>query len=93
MPFDNEIVLCKIPGNALLSKFINTTNSDYYITLSDYGKATTPVNNSLNYYYVITDTYTANYAPNKMTIVDTLGPNIFARDLLAEYIRQGNLSK
>ena len=93
LPFDNEIVLCKIPGNALLSKFINTTNSDYYITLSDYGKATTPVNNSLNYYYVITDTYTANYAPNKMTIVDTLGPNIFARDLLAEYIRQGNLSK
>ncbi|MBR5570819.1 MAG: bifunctional metallophosphatase/5'-nucleotidase [Oscillospiraceae bacterium] len=91
LPFDNEIVLCKIPGNKLLTRFIN--NSDYVITRSDYGNATPPVNNSLNYYYVITDTFTANYAPNNMTIIDTLGPNIFARDLLAEYIRQGNLAK
>jgi hypothetical protein len=40
---------------------------------------------------VVTDTYSAHYAPNNMTVIDTYAENIFARDLIAEYIEQGGM--
>ena len=43
-------------------------------------------------YYIVADTYSAYYAPNKLTVVEKYGDGIFARDLLAEYIKQGGLS-
>ena len=89
LPFDNQIVLCSIKGTYLKSKFINTTNSDYHNAYSTYGNG---IKNSISdnaTYYVIVDTYTATYAPNKLTIVDYYDENVFARDLLANEIKNG----
>ena len=43
-------------------------------------------------YYVIVDSYTAQYASNGLTVVEVLAPDIFPRDLLAEYIESGGLN-
>jgi 2',3'-cyclic-nucleotide 2'-phosphodiesterase (5'-nucleotidase family) len=84
-PFDNELVLCSIKGSDLLSKFITTNNSNYFIARSD--------NRSIDpngTYYIIVDTYTSTDAPNRLTEIQRYGANIFARDLLAAYIEAGN---
>ena len=88
-PFDNEIVLCSIKGSDLKKRFISTTNSSYYIGYSSYGSS---IKNNISdnaTYYVIVDAYTAQYKPNKLTVVETYDTVTFARDLLAEYIRNG----
>ena len=82
-PFDNDIVLCSIKGSDLLSKFINTSNSNYYIS-GNYGSI-----DPNRTYYVVVDTYTATYAPNRLTIVERYTPGIYARDLLADFIEAG----
>jgi 2',3'-cyclic-nucleotide 2'-phosphodiesterase (5'-nucleotidase family) len=92
LPFDNQIQLCSIKGSELLSKFIYTNNSRYYISLSDYG---TDIKNSIDKnatYYIITDTYCSSYAPNRLTVIDTYDQTTFARDLIADYIKDGNWS-
>lgn len=43
-------------------------------------------------YYVVTDRYSADYSYNNMTVIDTYSQNIFARDLVAEYIAAGGLT-
>lgn len=89
LPFDNQLVLCSVKGKYLSSKFFNTTNSDYYIYYGDYGES---VKKNINYndtYYVVVDTYTAQYGPNHLTVVKEYDPTVFARDLLAEYIASG----
>lgn len=85
-PFDNELVLCSIKGSDLLSRFINTNNSNYYIRRS--GNETIDPNGT---YYVVVDTYTSTYAPNRLTEIERYGADIFARDLLAAYIAEGNM--
>ena len=85
-PFDNDIVLCSIKGSDLLSKFINTSNNRYHI----YGSWGTIDPNGT--YYVVVDTYTATYAPNRLTIVETYTPGVYARDLLADFVAAGGLS-
>lgn len=90
LPFDNRLVLCSVSGSNLKSKFINTTNSSYYISYSDYGAKLTTIDNNKTYYIVV-DSYTAYYAPNKLTIIDFYDEDVYARDLLAEYIEQGKL--
>ena len=91
LPFDNKIVLCSIKGRELDYKFINTNNSNYFVYCGEYGQS---IKANIDYnatYYVIVDTYTALYAPNKLTIIEEYDPDVFARDLLAEYIKAGNL--
>lgn len=91
LPFDNRIVLCSIKGRELSNKFINTSNSNYFVYCGEYGQS---IKNNIDYdatYYVIVDTYTALYAPNKLTIVEEYDADVYARDLLAEHIRAGNL--
>ena len=90
LPFDNELVLCSVKGRELSSKFINTSNNNYYIYCGDYGNS---IKNNINYnstYYLITDSYSAYYAPNKLTVIETYDKTTFARDLLADYIKAGN---
>lgn len=89
LPFDNQIVLCSIQGRYLLSRFINTNNSRYYTYLSDYGNSIKGKINPTATYYVVVDSYTAQYAPNKLTVVKEYDPTVFARDLLADYIAAG----
>ena len=87
-PFDNDLVLCSIKGRDLLNKFINTSNENYYIS----GNQTLMNNiNPNGTYYVVVDTYTAFYAPNRLTVVEEYVSGVYARDLLAEYISQGGL--
>lgn len=91
LPFDNELVLCSIQGSDLLSKFINSNNSNYYVAYGDYGKS---VKNDIDpnaTYYIITDTYSSLYAPNHITEIEHYDDGIYARDLVAEYIKNGGL--
>ena len=86
-PFDNELVLCSIRGRDLLDRFINTGNDNYFIS-----RANNAAIDPSATYYIIVDTYTSSYAPNRLTEIARYGADIFARDMLAELIRQGGLS-
>lgn len=91
LPFDNDLVLCSISGKDLLDKFINTTNSDYYIAAGvdiETLKSTIQTNKT---YYVVVDTYTSSYAYNNLTEIARVS-GLYARDLFAEYVRDGGLS-
>lgn len=91
-PFDNALVLCTISGYYLKSKFINTTNTNYYMAYSTYGNS---VKNSIvsgATYYVVVDTYSSQYAPNHLTEVARYDETTYARDLLAAYIEKGGFS-
>ena len=90
-PFDNEIVLCTIKGSKLKSQFFNNSSSDYYIAYGEYGQQ---IKNSINdnaTYYIVVDTYTSSYKYNNLTEVARVS-GIYARDLLAEYIKAGGLA-
>ena len=87
-PFDNDLVLCSIKGRDLLSKFINTNNDNYFISGDQEIMKNVDPDGT---YYVVVDTYTSLYAPNRLTVVEEFTPGIYARDLLAEYISQGGL--
>lgn len=86
-PFDNDLVLCSVKGSDLLSKFINTSNDNYFICCSDYG--TIDRNGT---YYIVVDTYSAYYAPNRLTVVEEYEKGVYARDLLADFIEEGGLA-
>ena len=90
--FDNQITLCAVKGRDLKRKFFETNHSDYFSSYGDYGNS---VKNNIDLnatYYIVVDNYTADYSYNNLTIVERYDPNVFARDLLAEYIRKGGLS-
>ena len=92
LPFDNQIVLCSIRGRDLVNKFLNTSNSNYFIYCGEYGNS---IKNNVDYnatYYVITDTYSSQYKYNNLTEVARYDETTFARDLLADYIKAGNLT-
>lgn len=91
LPFDNQLVLCSVKGSDLLSKFINTSNSDYHIYLKDGMTA-----NDISYsdtYYIIVDTYTSTYKYNNLTEIERYDDETFARDLFSDYIKSGALYK
>lgn len=83
LPFDNSIILGKIKGSDLKSKFIN--NSSMSCVLS-----TDKEINSTEYYYIVTDSYTAYYSYNNVEIVDKI-KGVYARDLVALYVQNGGL--
>lgn len=91
-PFDNQLTLCSIQGRYLRSKFLETSNDRYYIHCGEYGNS---IRNNIDpnaTYYLITDTYSAYYTSNRLTVIAEYDPNVFARDLLAEYIEDGGFS-
>ena len=91
-PFNNHLVLCSISGYNLNYKFVNTTNTDYYISLSSYGQSNSSINFSSTY-YVVVDTYTSDYASNGLTVIERFTEDdFFARDMIAEYIRSGGMA-
>lgn len=91
-PFDNELTLCSVKGRDLRSKFLETNNSSYFVSYGDYG-ASVRENIDMNAtYYIVVDTYTALYGPNRLTVVEEYGEGVFARDLLADYMENGGLS-
>lgn len=89
LPFDNRLVLCSVSGSKLKDKFIYSSNTDYHIALSEYGRSIENDISNNKTYYVIVDTYTSLYSPNGLTVVDYYDNKTFARDLLAEAIMAG----
>lgn len=88
-PFDNNLVLCSVKGSDLLNKFINSSNRNYYTSYA-YGLASDIDPGGI--YYIVVDSYTSTYAPNRLTEIERWEADIFARDLLAGYISDGNFS-
>jgi 2',3'-cyclic-nucleotide 2'-phosphodiesterase/3'-nucleotidase len=88
-PFDNRLVLCSISGRDLASKFFHTSNNNYFIHYGDYGASVKQNIDNDATYYVIVDTYTSSYAPNRLSVVAELDSDLFARDLLADHIAKG----
>ena len=87
-PFDNHLVLCSIKGKDLQERFFEE-HKNYYISCGQYGQS---VQNNLDpnaTYYVVVDSYSSVYGPNKLTEITRYEEDIFARDLLADYIRNG----
>ena len=91
LPFDNQLVLCSISGKDLMRVFINTENTRYHVYYEEYGSDAIANINLSSTYYVVTDTYTSTYSYNKLTEIQRLGEAIYARDLLADYIKAGKL--
>lgn len=91
MPFDNTLVLCSIKGSDLKSRFINTTNDSYFIGYTAYGASLNGKIDNNATYYVLVDSYSSTYAPNKLTEIARYTEGVYARDLLADYVRGGGL--
>ena len=90
LPFDNQLVLCSIKGSDLRRRFIESNNSNYFCAYD--GDLTSQIEDNKTYYIVV-DSYSSSYAPNRLTEITRYDANVFARDLLAEYIKQGGLDK
>ncbi len=91
-PFDNDLVLCSIRGHELKERFFETDHDSYYISYGPYGDQLRSNIDPNGTYYVVVDTYSASYKPNRLTVVEEYEIGVYARDLLADYIRDGNLS-
>lgn len=87
-PFDNELVLCAIRGKDLKERFLETDNWDYFICCDE--SLTADIRND-EIYYVVVDTYSSTYPKNKLIEVERYGESYYARDMLADYIRNGGL--
>ena len=92
-PFENDLVLCSIKGKDLLNKFINTGNENYFVSYSDYGSSVKGNIDPDGTYYIITDTYTSTYAPNRLTEIKRFAVGVFAQHLLADYVEAGYFEK
>ncbi len=86
-PFDNRLTLCSVKGRDLYNKFINTSNDNYFICGEGYEDIDFDAT-----YYIVTDSYSAYYGPNKLTVVAEYTEGVYARDLLADYIAAGGLA-
>ena len=92
-PFDNDLVLCTTTGYYLDTKFVNSTNDNYYIAYTSFGENNRDNINNNQTYYLITDTYSSDYAPNHLTVVEKYTDSgLYARDMLAKYISDGGLA-
>lgn len=87
-PFDNELVLCSIRGRDLKERFLEG-NSSYYVCCND--ELVENIDNN-GIYYVVVDSYSSTYGPNRMTEIERYGEAYYARDMLAGYIQNGGLN-
>ena len=88
-PFDNQLHLCSIKGQDLKDKFFETDNDRYFIAYGQYGEDVRKKIDPNATYYIVVDSYTSSYAYNNLTVVAEYASDIFARDLLADYISTG----
>ncbi len=87
LPFDNALYLCAVSGYTLKNQFIYNDAYHKYYTIS-----TSQINDN-DTYYIIADSWTALYYYANCTVVEKYDDTTFARDLLAEYIKNGGWSK
>ncbi len=83
LPFDNDLVLCSIKGRDLRNRFLNSDYACAY--LNDLPNMILDTQT----YYIVVDSYTSSYAPNKLTEVARM-EGLYARDLLKEFISKGS---
>lgn len=88
-PFDNNLVLCSVKGRDLMEKFFETDNDRYYIAYGEYGQKVYRNLDPNATYYIVVDSYTSPYGPNHLTEIERYEEEVYARDLLADYIEQG----
>ncbi len=88
-PFDNPLVLCSIKGKDLQNRFFESDDDRYFISYGEYGRRLKDNIDPNETYYVVVDTYSSQYGPNKLTEIARYHENIYARDLLAEYAKAG----
>lgn len=79
-----------IRGSDMVAKFLETDDGAYHIALTDYGKSLRESIDPEGIYYVVTDSYSADYAPNRLTVIDTYERGVYARDLLAAYFSESD---
>ena len=87
------LTLCEIKGRDLKSNFFETDNSNYFIDYGAYGEQVRKNIDPNATYYIVTDTYSAYYSYNRLTVVAEYDQTTFARDLLAAYAQAGGLTK
>ncbi len=92
-PFDNKLALCSCSGDDLLKNYINTTNRNYFVAYTEYGEDVRDSIDPNATYYVITDSYNYTYAPNRLTVVEIFDNTTYARDLVAEYVKNGGMGE
>lgn len=85
-PFDNRITLCTIKGSDLLRRFIDNDDYKYYVAYADGLRESIDPD---GIYYIVTDKYCSDYAPNRLTVVEEYEDGVYVRDLMAEYIKNG----
>ena len=86
-PFDNDVVLCSIDGEHLKSQFLSLPKN-YFISVNQAFDTSSIVDNQT--YYVVTDTYSSDYAPNGLTEIAVLTTEgYYQRDFLRDYIAGG----
>ena len=90
-PFDNQIVLCKVNGSTLFDIFMSGQNN-YHVDYTQYGQEVQSNFSRSATYYVVTDSYTSSYYPDRITVVERYDNTVFARDLIADFIEAGGLA-
>ncbi len=90
-PFDNRIALCTCSGADLLRNYINSSNENYFVGYTEYGQSIIGEIDPNKTYYLITDSYNYTYARNNLTVVEYYDEMVYARDLMADHIRDGGL--
>lgn len=94
-PFDNHVVLCRVTGARLLQQFINSNNyACYYGTEGETAVKNLNLNGT---YYVVVDTYTANFnfqGLGWLEIVEYYDQEnpFYTRDAIALLIKDGGLA-
>ncbi len=89
LTFDNRLALCSIKGSDLLSRYINSTS--YNIAYTEYGNRVKDKIDSNATYYIITDSYNYTYSWNNLTVVEIYDDVTYARDLVAQYVKNGGM--
>ncbi len=82
LPFDNDLVLCSVKGRDLRARFFTANYTCAYLNgLPD-------IIIDTETYYIVVDSYTSSYEPNKLTEIARM-EGLYARDLLKEFIAAG----
>lgn len=92
-PFDNDLVLCSIKGRDLQDRFFETDNDRYYLSYGNYGKQVKGNIDPNKTYYIVVDSYSSVYTPNRLTEIARYEEKYYARDMLADYTKSGGFKK
>ncbi len=92
-PFDNQLVLCSMSGAYLNDVFFETPSANYFYYYESYGASVKGNVDPNATYYVIVDSYSSTYAPNHMTEIARFESNVYARDLLALFAKDGGFEQ